>query len=265
MVGSCGWSPLAVGGGWWRLVVGGWWRLAVDGSWRLAVGGPLGQSLRAVLRKKKIWSLKDRPAALCHSAHFAPLWTFQCGPAMACCGVVPCLAALCFLLHCIALFCRRLRVPVRCIALLCSTAVSLLLFGLSGVAPLQHAALPALCCVLHCIVLHCSAIGSTCLCVVLLCAAPLWCLCSSVDHPVRSCCGALPCLAKLCCVMCCATPQWCWVFRGTEGKGKGVEEILWSKQKGKSAQSLGWGGGGRGGWVERFGTAWGTGGHIPWR
>ena len=57
-----GWSPLAVGGGWWRLVVGGWWRLAVDGSWRLAVGGPLGRSLRAVLCKKKIWSLKDRPA-----------------------------------------------------------------------------------------------------------------------------------------------------------------------------------------------------------
>ena len=57
------WRLAAVGG--WRLVaVGGWWRLAVDGSWRLAVGGPLGLSLRAVLsKKKKIWSLKDRPAS----------------------------------------------------------------------------------------------------------------------------------------------------------------------------------------------------------
>ena len=46
-------------------MVGGGWRLAVDGSWRLAVGGPLGRSLKAVLskRKKKFWSLKDRPAS----------------------------------------------------------------------------------------------------------------------------------------------------------------------------------------------------------
>ena len=45
-------------------MVGGWWRLVVDGSWRLAVGGPLGRSLRAVLsKKKKIWSLKDRPGS----------------------------------------------------------------------------------------------------------------------------------------------------------------------------------------------------------
>ena len=56
-----GWWRLAVVGSWWlvaaggwrRLVVGGWWRLAVDGSWRLAVGGPLGRSLRAVLKQKK--------------------------------------------------------------------------------------------------------------------------------------------------------------------------------------------------------------------
>ena len=36
-----GWSPLAVGGGWWRLVVGGWWLMGV-GGWRLVVpwGGP---------------------------------------------------------------------------------------------------------------------------------------------------------------------------------------------------------------------------------
>ena len=84
-----GWWRLVVVGGGWRLVIGGWWRLAlvggwrlvaaggwqqlvavggwqlvavvVDGSWRLAVGGPLGRSSRAVLGKKKIWFLKDRP------------------------------------------------------------------------------------------------------------------------------------------------------------------------------------------------------------
>ena len=52
-------------GGWWRLAVGGW-RLAV-GGWRLVavggpVGGPLGLSLRAVLRKK-IGVAKDSPAS----------------------------------------------------------------------------------------------------------------------------------------------------------------------------------------------------------
>ena len=57
-----GWWRLAAVDGW-RLAVGGWWRLAVGGSWRLAVGGPLGRSLSAVLNKKKIWSLKDRPAS----------------------------------------------------------------------------------------------------------------------------------------------------------------------------------------------------------
>ena len=66
VVGSWWLARLVVGGWWlsvggWRLVVGGWRRLAVDGSWRLAVGGPLGQSLRAVLSKRKIWYLKDRP------------------------------------------------------------------------------------------------------------------------------------------------------------------------------------------------------------
>ena len=58
-----GWRLVAVGGGWRLAAVGGGWRrLAVGGSWRIAVGGPLGRSLRAVLNKKKIWSLKDRPA-----------------------------------------------------------------------------------------------------------------------------------------------------------------------------------------------------------
>ena len=73
-----GWRRLAAVGGSWQLVMGGWWRLAavdgwrlvavggwrlaVGGGWRLvAVGGPLGRSLRAVLNKKKIWSLKERP------------------------------------------------------------------------------------------------------------------------------------------------------------------------------------------------------------
>ena len=71
VVGSRRWRLAAVGG--WRLVVGGWWRLAVDGSWRLAVGGPLGRSLRAVLsKKKKIWSLKDRPG--CGTRAAGPQW-----------------------------------------------------------------------------------------------------------------------------------------------------------------------------------------------
>ena len=55
-----GWRLVAAGG-WGQLVVGSQWRLAVGGSWRLAVGGPLGRSLRAVLSKKKIWFLMDRP------------------------------------------------------------------------------------------------------------------------------------------------------------------------------------------------------------
>ena len=45
------WSPLAVGGGWWLAVGGRWW-LVCSGWW----------SLGAVLSKKKISSLKDRPA-----------------------------------------------------------------------------------------------------------------------------------------------------------------------------------------------------------
>ena len=49
-----------VGDGWQWLAVGGW-RLAAGGGWRLVVGGPRGRSLRAVLRKKKLGSLKDRP------------------------------------------------------------------------------------------------------------------------------------------------------------------------------------------------------------
>ena len=76
-----GWWRLgAVGGGWRRLVVGDWWLMVVGSGWRLAVGrrwrlvavggwwglwlavdGPLGRSLRAVLNKKKIKSLKDPP------------------------------------------------------------------------------------------------------------------------------------------------------------------------------------------------------------
>ena len=64
--GSCqlvmgGWWRLAAVDGWRLVAVGGWWRLAVGGSWRLAVGGSLGRSLT----KKKIWSLKDRPAGMC--------------------------------------------------------------------------------------------------------------------------------------------------------------------------------------------------------
>ena len=56
-----GWRRLVVGG-WWRLAVGGWSPLAVGGGWWLAVGGGW-WSLGAVLsKKKKISSLKDRPA-----------------------------------------------------------------------------------------------------------------------------------------------------------------------------------------------------------
>ena len=55
-----GWWLVAVGSGWqlavgrrWRLAAVGGWQLVAVGGWRLAVGGPLGRSLRAVLRKKK--------------------------------------------------------------------------------------------------------------------------------------------------------------------------------------------------------------------
>ena len=44
----CGWGLVVDGG--WPLVAAGW--LAAGGGWWLAVDGPLGQSLRAVLRKK---------------------------------------------------------------------------------------------------------------------------------------------------------------------------------------------------------------------
>ena len=55
-----GWRLVEIAG--WRLVVGGVWRqLAVGDGWLAAVGGPLGRSIRAVLNKKKIWSLKDHP------------------------------------------------------------------------------------------------------------------------------------------------------------------------------------------------------------
>ena len=51
------WRLAVVGGGWWLAAVGGWRELAVGGWWSL------GRSLRAVLsKKKKNWSLKDRPA-----------------------------------------------------------------------------------------------------------------------------------------------------------------------------------------------------------
>ena len=33
------WRLVAVGGGWWWLVVGDWWLMAVGSGWRLAVGG----------------------------------------------------------------------------------------------------------------------------------------------------------------------------------------------------------------------------------
>ena len=81
-----GWSPLAVGGGWWLavggswwLAVGGGWRLMGVGGWQLAVGGPLGRSLRGVLNKKKIWSLKDPleetiPMHLCSNQTSIFLW-----------------------------------------------------------------------------------------------------------------------------------------------------------------------------------------------
>ena len=88
LVEIAGWR-LAVGGWWlavvggsWQLVMGGWWRLAAVDSWRLvavgvwrlvAVGGwwqlavsgwwSLGVVLKGgPLKKKEIWSLKDRPA-----------------------------------------------------------------------------------------------------------------------------------------------------------------------------------------------------------
>ena len=118
-----GWWRLAVGGwrlavgswqlatgGWWRLVVGDWWRLAVVGGWRLvaaggwqrlvvggwwrlAVGGPLGRSLRAVLsKKKKIWSLKDRPepqgATALHRGHTGHQHPREGGQAKGSCGKV---------------------------------------------------------------------------------------------------------------------------------------------------------------------------------
>ena len=70
------WRVVVVGGGWWWLAAVGGWRLVVGGGWQwlavsplagggswwlvVGVGGPLGRSLRAVLSKKKIWSLKDR-------------------------------------------------------------------------------------------------------------------------------------------------------------------------------------------------------------
>ena len=46
--GAGGWRLAAVGG--WRLVAVGGWRLVAVGGWRLAVGGPLGRSLRAILK-----------------------------------------------------------------------------------------------------------------------------------------------------------------------------------------------------------------------
>ena len=52
-----GWRLVAIGS-WSRLAVGGGWQLAVGGGWRLAVGGPFGPSLRAVLSKKKMGSLR---------------------------------------------------------------------------------------------------------------------------------------------------------------------------------------------------------------
>ena len=33
-----GWRLVAVGGGWWWLLVGDWWLMAVGNGWRLAVG-----------------------------------------------------------------------------------------------------------------------------------------------------------------------------------------------------------------------------------
>ena len=72
-----GWWRLAAVDGWRLVVVGGWWRLAVVGSWRFAVGGPLGRSLRAVLNKKKIWSLKDRPVWRWWQLHLNPYCTLD--------------------------------------------------------------------------------------------------------------------------------------------------------------------------------------------
>ena len=55
MVGD--WWLVGLGG--WRLVVGDDWCLAVGGGGRLAVGGPRGRSLRAILSKKEMGSLKS--------------------------------------------------------------------------------------------------------------------------------------------------------------------------------------------------------------
>ena len=61
------WWLVAVGGGWRRLVVGDWWLVAVGSGWQLVVGRRwrlvvgCWWSLGAVLSKKKVSSLKDRP------------------------------------------------------------------------------------------------------------------------------------------------------------------------------------------------------------
>ena len=81
------WQLVALGGGWRRLMVGNWWQLVVVGSWRLVTAGGWRQlvavggwrlvaiggwwelavggwwSLGAVLNKKKIWFLRNRPGA----------------------------------------------------------------------------------------------------------------------------------------------------------------------------------------------------------
>ena len=57
----------------WRLVAAGGWRLVAVGGWRLVA--PRGRSLKAVLRKKKIGFLKDRPAEVSLSlavSHVSP-------------------------------------------------------------------------------------------------------------------------------------------------------------------------------------------------
>ena len=55
-----GWRLTAVGGGW-RLAVGDGWRLAAVGAGRLVVPGGCSEGLS--LTKKKIWLLKESPAA----------------------------------------------------------------------------------------------------------------------------------------------------------------------------------------------------------
>ena len=57
-----GWRVAVVGGGWRRLAAGDW-LVAVGSGWRLAVGGPLGRSLRAVLKKKNLVP-KEPPAPM---------------------------------------------------------------------------------------------------------------------------------------------------------------------------------------------------------